>query len=291
MGGSSPKDGLALYPLQWMLLESKAKGLVLEFDGTFQNRGKIDNPLDVVFPKSRSDGNSQDLWCCKMKNGLTVEMQDLRRVHDPGNAGGRYMVHLNRRNRFYMKKEQRKPFDAEGNLNGYCGYGSYIIPMISYNAGLINPQAPQGTVVHPSVYFLFDEYYQVYGDSKDLAYRDNIQYWRDTTLGSSRGFWDHQEMMNIEELGAIRILVCGNTGVGKSTLINEVFGVDVVSLEPRYAWLLLILYARLANRTAERDSMTLIIRSKYLSVQTCSYMTQAVLKLAVPSRSRRLRSS
>ncbi|KAL9032121.1 MAG: hypothetical protein Q9180_006687 [Flavoplaca navasiana] len=32
MGGSSPKDGLALYPLQWMLVESQSQGLVLEFE-------------------------------------------------------------------------------------------------------------------------------------------------------------------------------------------------------------------------------------------------------------------
>ena len=41
-------------------------------------------------------------------------------------------------------------------------------------------------------------------------------------------FWGERETVDIEEPGAIRILVCGNTGVGKSTLINEVFGVEVV---------------------------------------------------------------
>ncbi|KAI9783460.1 MAG: hypothetical protein M1816_001384 [Peltula sp. TS41687] len=51
MGGSEAKDGLSLYPLQWMLLESRSKGLVLEFDASFSKRIKIDNPLDVVFPE------------------------------------------------------------------------------------------------------------------------------------------------------------------------------------------------------------------------------------------------
>ena len=41
-------------------------------------------------------------------------------------------------------------------------------------------------------------------------------------------FWGERDPVKIEEPGAIRILVCGNTGVGKSTLINEVFGVEVV---------------------------------------------------------------
>lgn len=49
-GGSVSKDGLALYPLQWMLLESKSKGLVLEFGGNFDNCIQIHNPLHVVFP-------------------------------------------------------------------------------------------------------------------------------------------------------------------------------------------------------------------------------------------------
>lgn len=36
--------------------------------------------------------------------------------------------------------------------------------------------------------------------------------------------------MEIEDPAAIRILVCGNCGVGKSTLVNEIFGVEVVRL-------------------------------------------------------------
>lgn len=48
--------------------------------------------------------------------------------------------------------------------------------------------------------------------------------------GVNTGFWldaeeDEEDPSNP---GAIRVLVCGNTGVGKSTLINKTFGVDVV---------------------------------------------------------------
>ena len=50
----------------------------------------------------------------------------------------------------------------------------------------------------------------------------------------NQGFWTDRKTLEIEELRNIRILVCGNTGVGKSTLINKVFGVsgsdEVVSL-------------------------------------------------------------
>lgn len=46
----------------------------------------------------------------------------------------------------------------------------------------------------------------------------------------NRGFWSDRVTLGIDEHGTdepekIRILVCGNTGVGKSTLINRIFGV------------------------------------------------------------------
>jgi predicted GTPase len=88
--------------------------------------------------------------------------------------------------------------------------------------------APQGTILHPSVYLIFDEYCHVLLDSKDLAYRKDIEEWRSKILPSNTEFWNDREVTDIENVTAIRILVCGNTGVGKSSLINEVFGVRMV---------------------------------------------------------------
>ena len=42
----------------------------------------------------------------------------------------------------------------------------------------------------------------------------------------NRGFWGNKPTLEIDGLKSLRILVCGNTGVGKSTLINKVFGVS-----------------------------------------------------------------
>ena len=89
--------------------------------------------------------------------------------------------------------------------------------------------APQGTILHPSVYLVFDEYCHVLLDSKELANRKEIESWRSSLCADE--FWIDRDVVNIEEPGAIRVLVCGNTGVGKSTLINEVFGAEVVSCE------------------------------------------------------------
>lgn len=47
----------------------------------------------------------------------------------------------------------------------------------------------------------------------------------------NRGFWNDSATLETDEPGIdepkkIRVLVCGNTGVGKSTLINRIFGVS-----------------------------------------------------------------
>jgi uncharacterized protein (DUF2235 family) len=124
MGGSAAKDGLALYPLQWMLLESRSIGLACKFDGSFSSRAIIDNPLDVVLPKEELRGKGVDLWSCKVENGLSVEMQDLRKVHELPGYYGRYDIRLNRRNAVYFTKCAREPFNPDGELQGYCGYGA-----------------------------------------------------------------------------------------------------------------------------------------------------------------------
>lgn len=47
----------------------------------------------------------------------------------------------------------------------------------------------------------------------------------------NRGFWNDSASLEADDTGIdkpkkIRVLVCGNTGVGKSTLINRIFGVS-----------------------------------------------------------------
>ena len=127
IGGSAAKDGLSLYPLQWMLLESQSKGLVLRFDGSFAGRAIIDNPLDIVFPPDEKHGKGQELCSYKNKNKFGIEMQDLRQVHTLTRYGSRYGIHVNRSNHFWMLKKARQPFSADGELEGYCNFGSCLI--------------------------------------------------------------------------------------------------------------------------------------------------------------------
>ena len=92
IGGSAAKDGRSLYPLQWFLIESRKKGLELEFDGSFGNRAKIDAPLKLVFPSYESEGNGANKSTFTVKSDLKIDMQDLRRVP---RYETRYTIHLN----------------------------------------------------------------------------------------------------------------------------------------------------------------------------------------------------
>lgn len=103
--------------------------------------------------------------------------------------------------------------------------------------------APQGTIIHPSVYQCL-EYFVIQTLSLSrMPDEKRIEKWRPKMLGkrdhvANQGFWDEQdaEPLEDEKLKTVRIVVCGSTGVGKSTLIDRLFGVDhedrkVVSLQ------------------------------------------------------------
>lgn len=119
MGGSAERDGLALYPLQWIMLESEALGLVFGFEGTFDDKAPLENPLQLV----GMEGNTKPRWQCKTENGVVVQMRDIRQLHEER----RYALHLNnaRGMRFIL---WRKPFDGDS-LGGYCNWGTMTIPL------------------------------------------------------------------------------------------------------------------------------------------------------------------
>lgn len=123
LGVSAAKDGLALYPLQWVLIESRKKGLELDFDGSFGGRAKIDDPLEIVFPSYESEGKGVDISTFTVKNDIKVDIQDLRRVHGLTRYGTRYAIHLNQSKRLWIRKEPRAAFNDDGTLKGYCEFG------------------------------------------------------------------------------------------------------------------------------------------------------------------------
>lgn len=218
MGGTSPKAGLSLYPLQWMLLEAIACGVHIELEGTIptSNGGPVFRPLAVVFPKKSSKSKDKDAvqMTFTTANGVSVTMQDLRSVHDGSRSQEQFGIRLTNRPVSLRMKKQRTPFDNNGYLRGYCDH------------------APQGTIIHPSVYLLLDEHINVALDTKEAKLQRNLEEWRENMLGTqsghvNMGFWGDGSITDDGNPGAIRVLVCGNTGVGKSTLINKTFGVEV----------------------------------------------------------------
>lgn len=215
MGGSAKKAGLSLYPLQWMLLEARACGLVIAFDGSARDFTDIRNPLAIVFPKLAGKKNAAD-WSCTTVNGITVPMQDIRDVHEQNH--GDYIIKMNNGTGSIRARKSRTPFTSDGGLRGFCDW------------------APQGTIIHPSVYLLLDERINIALETKELKMQRYIEDWRERMLGLTPdglvnpGFWlDDEDSENALNPGAIRVLVCGNTGVGKSTLINKTFGVEVTT--------------------------------------------------------------
>ena len=123
IGGSAAKDGLALYPLQWLLIESRDKGLILQHVTSYGNRAVIEDPLDLAFPPREDLGKGVEMASSQAKNKLEVHMQDLRRVHVLKSNGTRHGIHINRSRHPFILKEPRDPFTVDGVLKGYCEYG------------------------------------------------------------------------------------------------------------------------------------------------------------------------
>ncbi|KXJ95977.1 hypothetical protein Micbo1qcDRAFT_231121 [Microdochium bolleyi] len=94
--------------------------------------------------------------------------------------------------------------------------------------------APCGTIIHPSVYFVLDLYNRL-GVGESLAPTlDALDAFRRSAF-MKRGRATLDPWIAESELGSLgrgalkdcRVLVCGRAGVGKSTLINRVFGFPV----------------------------------------------------------------
>jgi hypothetical protein len=153
MGGSAKKDGLALYPLQWILDESKSKGLVLEFSQLDHHWARIDDPLQVVFPRSGSDGKNLDMWTFETENGVMVRMHDLHKVHECEAYNGRYGIKVNKRKELYWPRQAREPFDNDtGEVKGYCPFGmSYFKVFTKFSLTNQSPARDDYTCVGLSI--------------------------------------------------------------------------------------------------------------------------------------------
>ncbi|KAK7708663.1 hypothetical protein SLS63_013469 [Diaporthe eres] len=84
IGGGHEHDGLSLYPLQWMLLESRKHGLILEHKPQKRFEQLIDDPLKLALPQtipSAAEGDKiaqsaseMQPWRYRYSNGIEVDM-------------------------------------------------------------------------------------------------------------------------------------------------------------------------------------------------------------------------
>ncbi|KAK2035957.1 hypothetical protein LZ31DRAFT_636809 [Colletotrichum somersetense] len=235
MGGGGVDDGLSLYPLQWMLNESRQLGLELEYNPRPQLKDLIQDPLKLSFPSPPpfdmvADPNQlaePQSWTYRYSSGTDVVMYDLRRSHRHGNLqtvlhnklkkqGPRRATHnvqLTRSKLGSLTTLGKRHIFDNGEVDSLHGYR-----MDSRN----------GTIIHPSVYFLLDTYptLGIKEALKDLE--DDLKSFRSTHMTYVS---DGEPMPSdpwirdiLPEHSTCRILICGNTGVGKSTLLNKVFG-------------------------------------------------------------------
>ena len=74
IGGACEDDGLALWPLQWILSEAQRFGLVLNFRDE-KSCGIVD-PQKLIFP-----GGNSEQKTIRCVNGICVRMHDLSEIH------------------------------------------------------------------------------------------------------------------------------------------------------------------------------------------------------------------
>lgn len=89
---------------------------------------------------------------------------------------------------------------------------------------------PFGCIIHPSVYLIMDIYARFGIELAMRRFEKDINRFRNEQHPNTRDPWVtlQTEAAPQTSVKACRILVCGRTGVGKSTLINRVFGVPMV---------------------------------------------------------------
>ncbi|KAK1991597.1 hypothetical protein LX36DRAFT_663148 [Colletotrichum falcatum] len=234
MGGGHVDDGLSLYPLQWMLNESRQLGLELEYNPRTHLRNLIQDPMRLTFPSPPPLDMVADPdhlgeprpWTYRYSSGADVVMYDLRRSHRHGNLqtvlqnklkkqSPRRATHNVQLNRGMIGLGKRQVFD-DGDVKSLRGYRADSL---------------DGTIVHPSVYFLLDTY-PMLGIKEALKDMEgDLRSFRTTHMtyvSEGEAVASDPWVRDIlPEHSTCRILICGNTGVGKSTLLNKVFGFEM----------------------------------------------------------------
>jgi hypothetical protein len=270
------EDGLSLYPLQWMLIESKAYGLKLEHNPKGKAKGMIEDPLALVFPheKVTSEEDLVQIHVCQpwefvLGNGIKVTMHDLRSSHNHGNLQQLKWNRLKKPKPASPVTKKRWTEPVFWTLTRKSNFANDESPPSMITTSTNDPstmltasrqhvilvhqsavslkikrpvfekgrcgsvtgysdQSTNSTIIHPSVYFL-QEIYGRHGIGPALkCFASDLAEFRDTVVPNNKldpWFIERQFTEgDLEELKDFRIFVCGRAGIGKSALINKVFG-------------------------------------------------------------------
>jgi uncharacterized protein (DUF2235 family) len=209
LGGGARQDGLSLYPLQWIIVESMKAGVVFESDN------KVDKIMSLTFPQfagsvPKFSDEEKVEWHIDFKNGMRVSMFDLQSLHGETSGNEDHSLKINTPNAMYNR--QRQIFSGKA-LIGWS-------------------EEPFGTLIHPSMYCLLDRHSRFYEQSLFKHRKKDLADFQERCMVETEQVQPWLEGLELQASGvkAFRILVCGKTGVGKSTLINKVFGVEMVSI-------------------------------------------------------------
>lgn len=124
MCGGVANDGLSLYPLQWIMLESMKAGLDL-----FAADKSKSNTLHLVFPQYAGDlpnvDASEDIeWRVNYLNGLQISMFDMQNTHAVRVGTGKNTHTLKLETERFMWNSSRKVFGTASNeLTGWTDKG------------------------------------------------------------------------------------------------------------------------------------------------------------------------
>lgn len=268
--GGTVQDGLSLYPLQWLLVESMLQGLVVSSDLKVDGVKITENPLSLTFPQFAGQVPNLDIeerfkWRIDFSNKIQVIMFDLQSQHSPAKDAAEPSHEIAFESTTALYTSARKVFTSSG-LIGY------------------DKSKSAGTVLHPSLFCILDRTPIMFEQARFKPYKGQLA---DFEVNCMRTGTDGEApwLEGSELLGtnvkAFRILVCGKTGVGKSTLINKVFGVEMVWTVPSRLCFTLTSFRLKSPIHINRAST---ISTRPLSpqiIQDCSFTIHVVGKLVV----------